>query len=60
MVYVLAVLGGVGTVGGAVALSRALGHSRAGRRTEERRWFTGAVAALVIGSAAFLAAALMA
>lgn len=60
MVYVLAVVGGAGTVGGAAALARALGHNRAGRRAEERRWFTRAVVALVVGSAAFLAAALMA
>ena len=60
MVYVLAVLGGLGTVGGAAALGRALGLNRAGHHAEERRWFGIGVAALVLGSAAFLAAALMA
>lgn len=52
--------GGLLTLGGAGALVVAFRHGQAGRRAEERRWFRGAVGALVLGSAAFLVTALLA
>jgi len=53
--YVTLVLGAIGTIGGAAALVAAFRHGQAGRRADERRWFTIAVVALALGSLAFFA-----
>ena len=55
MRYATLALGAVGTIGGAAALVVAFRHAQAGRRADERRWFTVAVVALAVGSLAFLA-----
>lgn len=47
-------LGGALTIGGAGALVVAFRHGQRGHRDDERRWFRGAVAALALGSLAFL------
>lgn len=58
MDYLTLTLGAIGTMGGAAALVVAFRHSQAGRRPDERRWFVLAVAALALGSLAFLATVL--
>ena len=50
----LLVLGGLGTVGGALLLVRAYRLGLTGDRDAERRAFRVAVAALAVGSLAFL------
>lgn len=55
MEFATLALGGVLTVGGAVALVVAFRYGQAGRAGDERRWFRLAVAGLALGSLAFLA-----
>lgn len=59
MEIVTLALGGLLTIGGAGALVVAAKHARSGERDAERRWFRGAVGALALGSAAFLATVLL-
>ena len=59
MDVVTLVLGAVLSLAGAAALVIAFRHGQAGRRTQERRLFPLAVAALALGSLCFLATVML-